>query len=645
MSGFPSNLSDTIAAARVRATRSGDTLRSLLSPSQPSSSSTSGAASLTSGGRPPGVTFAALGRQMAGLFAGSGEGEGGSGEFSLRVGGPRDLSIFVLDAESSGHLCLGAVNGGIKFCLSPVDQCLIGAHAKKVEVHPSHVYIIAGRNATFTDPHAPVSAFGSSLTLLLGELHPREEWLAIFQSFLEQSAAVSSARVLATPKKRKYRYLPDTEDLPTAGSLDSPLSSFSSWDMDQPDSLKQLGTAFGRLESRFSTFQVAVGEDVDTLLARLQDLEALLGAPPARFSVGGVSEDCVTVWETLALLASFLHDSSKLQTLESLVQNFTSLTSQHTSNLRSLEVQCTEAVDLVQILSSEQETLSTIVTQGGLQASNPTPAPVTPQDLHALEDRIVALETRMGGGVEFNTLRAQLKLIEARLPSDPFVIGGRTFNSKADVALFVEKELTGVSFSLFQDAITLLESITDGQSKKIDIMAAMYQASRVGFDEDEATHVHSFKLIVPSLLGATKEGDKNDPKFPLSAVRDFAAWNPQDDESGVKKRIQDGMEDVSLSVTGSINVSCAGNPSGSKLATEMLYQSQVFVNELCSWVDSFYLELIKTSQVPPAEAWLLIASCIRKFCEVLRRFRAPADCAASKMDSTTRTTAYLWAMI
>ncbi len=108
---------------------------------------------------------------------------------------------------------------------------------------------------------------------------------------------------------------------------------------------------------------------------------------------------------------------------------------------------------------------------------------------------------------DLNTLRAQLKLIEARLPSDPFVFGGRSFNSKADVALFIEKELSGLSFSLFHDAITLLESITDGQSKKTEVMAAMYQASCIGFDKDEATHVHSFKLIVPSLLGATKEGD------------------------------------------------------------------------------------------------------------------------------------------
>jgi hypothetical protein len=42
--------------------------------------------------------------------------------------------------------------------------------------------------------------------------------------------------------------------------------------------------------------------------------------------------------------------------------------------------------------------------------------------------------------------------------------------------------------------------------KKSDVMAEMYQASRVGLIEDEATHVHSFKLIVPTLLGASKDG-------------------------------------------------------------------------------------------------------------------------------------------
>jgi hypothetical protein len=57
------------------------------------------------------------------------------------------------------------------------------------------------------------------------------------------------------------------------------------------------------------------------------------------------------------------------------------------------------------------------------------------------------------------------------------------------------------------------------------------------------------------------------------------------------------------------------------------------------------MELIKTSQVPPAGAWTLVASCLQKFFEVLRKHRAPADRASSKLDATARTTAYLWAMI
>jgi exonuclease VII small subunit len=346
----------------------------------------------------------------------------------------------------------------------------------------------------------------------------------------------------------------------------------------------------------------------------------VVGVKPVSLPIDGFSEDCVTIWETLTMLSGCQPDMSKLQQLEVVVQTLQNTTAAFDNKLQTLETGHSELAELGQLLNFEYDQLQQVVQRLGSGGSSLS-------------------------SVAMDTLKAQIKLIEARLPSDPFVIGGRTFNSKADVALFVEKVLSGLSFSLFHDPITLLESISDGQTKKSDVMAAMYQASRVGFDEDEATHIHSFKLIVPSLLGATMEGDKNDPKYPLPAVKDFASWNPQDNEGGVKKRLQDGMDDVSLAVTESINVSCADRPAASKLAIEMLYQTQVFINEHCSWVDSFYLELINTSQVPVSEAWLLVASCIRKFCEVLRKFRAPADRAASKMDSSTRTTAYLWSII
>jgi hypothetical protein len=165
MSNIRANLSDTLAAAWLRATRSGDTLRSLLSPRVSGSSANS---------RPTGVKFMTLGRQMARLSTSvsATESDGATGEFLLRTGSAPGLSIFVLDLASSAHLCMGSVNGGVKFCLVPVDRCSVGAHSRKVEVQDSHVYINDGRNAAFTDPHIPSLAFGSALPELLGELHP-----------------------------------------------------------------------------------------------------------------------------------------------------------------------------------------------------------------------------------------------------------------------------------------------------------------------------------------------------------------------------------------------------------------------------------------------------------------------------------------
>jgi len=354
-----------------------------------------------------------------------------------------------------------------------------------------------------------------------------------------------------------------------------------------------------------------------------------------------VTEECTTIWEMLSIIRGLIIDPDQLQSLERKVTDFNVRINQHSQKIMTLTDSSHEMSELLQLLSAEQD----------LRQSDPHLLPNLSQDLAkefmGFANRLNKLENSSSDSVAASllTIKAELKLLEARMPSNPFSIGGQTFNSKADVTLFVERDMPGISYSIFHDIITLLESISDGHSKKETVMAAMYQAGRVGLDEDEATHVHSFKLIIPTLLGAMRDGDKSDHKVPLPAVKDFATWNPQDNEGGTKKRIQEGIDDVSLAIQESITNACHKYPAASKLATEMLMQTHVFANELCSWVDSFYMELINTSQVPAAEAWLLIASCLRKIFEVLRKHRAPADRAASKMDHATRTTAYLWAMV
>jgi len=43
-------------------------------------------------------------------------------------------------------------------------------------------------------------------------------------------------------------------------------------------------------------------------------------------------------------------------------------------------------------------------------------------------------------------------------------------------------------------------------------------------------------------------------------VKDFPTWNPQDNEGGVKRRIQNGLDDVSLAVTESITAAYVLQP-------------------------------------------------------------------------------------
>jgi hypothetical protein len=48
----------------------------------------------------------------------------------------------------------------------------------------------------------------------------------------------------------------------------------------------------------------------------------------------------------------------------------------------------------------------------------------------------------------------------------------------------------------------------------------------------------------------------------------------------VKKCIQEGVDDISLAANESITNTCENYPAAGKLVTAMLYQMQVFVNNM-----------------------------------------------------------------
>jgi hypothetical protein len=81
------------------------------------------------------------------------------------------------------------------------------------------------------------------------------------------------------------------------------------------------------------------------------------------------------------------------------------------------------------------------------------------------------------------------------------------------------------------------------------------------------------------------------------------------------------------------------------LAHDMHNKSQIFIAEMCNWMDVFYQELLTTSEATEEEAWELVLACIKKIFEDLRRVRASAANATSEIKPTTKCATYLWALI
>jgi hypothetical protein len=110
--------------------------------------------------------------------------------------------------------------------------------------------------------------------------------------------------------------------------------------------------------------------------------------------------------------------------------------------------------------------------------------------------------------------------------------------------LFVETQVPSNAFYLFHDAVTLLESLSASHIEHKDVLQEWYQSMKVGVNEASARHMASFRLILPTVFGKTKEGATPVSKHHLPAIKSFKDWNTFDGVSGVKGYISLGMEDL-----------------------------------------------------------------------------------------------------
>lgn len=670
-----SNLRAALANARTRvATTASDGFRALLSPS-PTGALERGVGSLSFSGRasPQGIrssgpagtrAFASsLPEGAAGVI-----GSGGSSGESNRSNGGTSCPVFVTTPEVIASICMGAVNGGVKFCTLGADTCSYSTHEKKVSVKENHIYIASTNKSAFSHHYLSTGLLTrDELTALTMETRPLEEWIQLFHSF-QQLPEPFDIKSVVTPKKRKLRYEEEDEEVNLLSSLIQDFNAITSSDEDFEVFIQakdfypmwdKLVRSVNSLNSKVKVLRHSTGDDLDALEGKLLVMKANIGQKPDEDSTLDNALSCPTVWDGMVFLQNNLDESTKnqkasqqvLQDLSSAFQNFKqSMGNQMSSTqhqMTDLQALLSDLSDFTTLLDREQQALVPKVQSlgGGL----------TPSTLYQeILDRITTLEGLCSGATPqpasaltgaFESLKVKVQLLESRLGENPVRIGDYIFNSKEDVRAWVEEHASGLSFSLFHDPITLMENLTDIHMERKDVITEFYQASKIGFSEPESKHIAAFRIIVPTLLGRTKEGDKLSINTPLAALPDYATWNSNDNFSDVKSRIQRGLDDLKLQIGDAITTSCYLHPKAERLAQKMHDLSHTFLSELSSWIDSFYNELKATSHCTPQEAWHLVALCVQKLFEELRIPRARAANAAGIKATNDRLSTYLWALL
>lgn len=445
----------------------------------------------------------------------------------------------------------------------------------------------------------------------------------------------------STPSKLKLR-----EDLQESFEDELVvLSSQDSMDQSEDEKLKMvlnqwdlLVNMVNKLGSGLRTLKGTVGEDLFDLDHKLLTVDANLGRRPRDCGL----EDCASAWDGLAFLASQVKEVGKAQaqakdsftsSMESMDNKLSTSVARAADHMRTRVDQeigmlgqgLREVAEFAKLLAAEQEKV--VETVLAAQAAN---------------------QTSTAGNAELQTLKAQMLLIEARLPNhNAGRLGGNLFQSRADVCLFVEKHVPSNAFHLFHDVVTLLESLTTSHVERKDVLQEWYQSAKVGVNEAAARHMASFRLVLPTVFGRVKDGSPTTGKHHLPAIKSFKEWNTYDGVSGVKSYINTGMEDLKYQLRQDIDHSfnLEQHYNARLLAMEMHELSQNFVLEMSSWMDAFYQELVTTSEASEDEAWDVVGACIRKVFEILRVPRAQASNATMDGDLKSQCATYLWALI
>ena len=304
-------------------------------------------------------------------------------------------------------------------------------------------------------------------------------------------------------------------------------------------------------------------------------------------------------------------------------------------NLDELEFDLSERISKLELKTLALESGS--ASGGGIFSATALVDPLIPAvvraDMASIEFKIALLESRVGA----QTLR----------------FGNITLKSLVDAELFVNDHIPSCSYGCFVDFVSLLDSLRDTTTTEKSYLESEYNAQKTKFvSVDEASTSASFLHVAPLVFCGNNSA--SDSKYgsierSLPQVKSRDHWVSLGGMEGMKRQLEEEV----LSKVGSILEEIPmtlGDSKGALLAKAYLFASQNCFNKFVTWTESFYQELLGTSQVAEKEAWSLILHCWMAFFSDLRQIRmACANLSPGRheigSEGRTRIVArYIWTM-
>ena len=171
-------------------------------------------------------------------------------------------------------------------------------------------------------------------------------------------------------------------------------------------------------------------------------------------------------------------------------------------------------------------------------------------------------------------------------------IGGTKFESRLQAVAWVEKHLPSVAYFVFNNVVTVLDSLVSSHLSDKEFIEGEYRASRGQFDNAVTARVAaSFGRELPQIFGRAEtstSGSLPSSIHPLPSIKLYESFNSPGMHSGIKQQITNDMSHILSSINSEISSRLAGLPVALMLDNTFLVNAKSSIKSFLTLMNSFY---------------------------------------------------------